>query len=307
MGTTSHVYGAAINTPDSTQSVFESAIRKIVEALARVLLKHGIQYPAFAEIAKQAFVTVATNEHGLREGRQASKSRVALLTGVNRRDVARVQKYMAEGGQPPVYNPLIQLTAHWIRDEAYLDENNEPLELEVLGPEPSLDSLRARACPDIPITAVIRELLKMGLIKSIDEDETRPGRVRLADRGYLPHESIPAKIDLMGSDVAALIQTIGWNIENPYLPQFQRKVSFNNLSEEGVLRLHQMAPDAIMELLVKFDGELGKYVEEDPNGGEFAGLGIYVFSESGRRTADDLAAERKKARRRKPAKSTEPT
>ena len=81
------------------------------------------------------------------------------------------------------------------------------------------------------------------------------------------------------TDVAALLNTIGWNIEQPAAPRFQRKVSFDHLTQAGVERLQAFAAESGMQLLKTLDAELVQHSTDE--GGEFAGLGIYVFSESG--------------------------
>jgi len=262
----------------NAQSRMQRSVERILRALARVLMRQGIDYAAFSDIAKRVFVSVATEEFGIRS-RPASKSRVALLTGINRREVARVQRLAERDAPMEVFNPALRLVSLWIRESAYRGDDGQPLELDVLGPEPSLEALRARACPDIPITAVTRELLQSGVARSADGDSTRPGRIALVTDAYVPREDVTAKLDLMGTDVAALLDTIGWNIDQPCAPRFQRKVSFNHLTQAGLRRLQTVAADSGMRLLKELDGELAQFTTD--TGGQFAGLGIYVFSEPG--------------------------
>ncbi len=271
------IMDAITNFDETVQHRVQRALERILRALARVLLRQGIDYGAFSEIAKRVFVSVATEEFGLRS-RPASKSRVALITGINRRDVARVQK--EAGSRTPLaqlYNPAFRLVSLWIREPGYVAENGQPIELPVLGEAPSLEALRSRVCPDVPITAVTRELLNSGVARSADGDPTRPGTIALQTEAYVPKEDITAKLDLMGIDVAALIETIGWNIEQPGNARFQRKVSFNNLTPAGVEKLHLMAAEAGMHLLRRLDNELAEHTISE--GGEFAGMGIYAFSQ----------------------------
>jgi len=50
----------------------------VLRPIARILLRYGIGFREFAEIAKSAFVDVATTEHGIR-GRPTNISRVAVV------------------------------------------------------------------------------------------------------------------------------------------------------------------------------------------------------------------------------------
>ena len=262
----------------TAQARMQGAVERVLRALARVLLRQGFDYAAFSELAKRVFISVASEEFGIRN-RPASKSRVALLTGINRRDVARVQRQVDADQPAQVFNPMLRLVALWIREPAYRTDAGLPRQLPVNGPAPSLEALRGRACPDIPITAVVRELLQSGVARSGDDDATRPGSLVLVTDAYVPREDVTAKLDLMGTDVAALLNTIGWNIEQPAAPRFQRKVSFDHLTQAGVERLQAFAAESGMQLLKTLDAELVQHSTDE--GGEFAGLGIYVFSESG--------------------------
>ena len=66
------------------------AILLVLRPLAKALLRVGVGYREFSEIAKIAFVQTATEEYGLR-GRPTNISRVAVMTGLTRKEVKRVR------------------------------------------------------------------------------------------------------------------------------------------------------------------------------------------------------------------------
>ena len=72
------------------------ALLVALKPIAKMLLRNGIGYREFAEIAKSAFVDVATSEYGLR-GRPTNISRVAVMTGVTRKEVRRIRDKIASG------------------------------------------------------------------------------------------------------------------------------------------------------------------------------------------------------------------
>ncbi len=256
------------------QSKIRRMLERILVALARILIRHNVGYPTFSEIAKKAFVDVATNEYGLRS-RPASKSRVSLLTGINRREVARVQALMERQPDNVLFNPVFRLVSQWIRDKRYLTERGEPLVIPVHGEAPSFESLRQESCHDVPQTAVLRELLSLGIAKYQDDEQMH---LQLLTPGYIPRNDATAKLELMGVDVAVLLNTIDGNIAGDGEPLFQRKVSFNDVSDDGVALLNALARSDGQQLLERLDQIIGEH--RDPDRGQFAGLGIYVFSES---------------------------
>jgi hypothetical protein len=55
--------------------------------LVRILLKNGVSFAEFAELLKNVFVDVAERDLGM-PGRRPSQARVAILTGLSRKEVA---------------------------------------------------------------------------------------------------------------------------------------------------------------------------------------------------------------------------
>ena len=259
---------------NASQSKLHRMLERILVALARILIRQNVGFATFSEIAKKAFVDVATKEYGLRS-RPASKSRVSLLTGINRREVARVQARTAEQPGNVLFNPVFRLVSQWIRDHRYVTAEGEPLVIPVHGEAPSFDALRNESCHDVPETAVLRELLSLGIATYEDDAHTR---LKLLTPGYIPRNDASAKLELMGVDVAVLLNTIDGNITGDEEPLFQRKVSFNDMSDAGVALLNALAREDGQRLLERLDQILGQHRE--PDGGQFAGLGIYVFSEN---------------------------
>ena len=75
---------------DKTQQIITRSVMKILRPLARILLKNGVSYGVFTDLARKAFVTVATDDYGTR-GRKASVSKVAILTGLSRKAVKQLR------------------------------------------------------------------------------------------------------------------------------------------------------------------------------------------------------------------------
>jgi hypothetical protein len=63
-----------------------------------MMLRSGIGYRQFAELAKLAFVQEAIGEKD-RRGRRTNLSRVAIRTGLSRKEVSRLQSQIAGPAQ----------------------------------------------------------------------------------------------------------------------------------------------------------------------------------------------------------------
>ena len=72
-----------------------AAYRVLMQPLVRILVRHGVSYNEFNEVLKSVFVEVAERDFGI-PGRKPSQSRVAILTGLTRKEVAK-QKAILDG------------------------------------------------------------------------------------------------------------------------------------------------------------------------------------------------------------------
>ena len=71
------------------QRALSGALEQLLRPLCRLLLRHSLPFNALADIAKRVYVNVAWTEFGL-PGKKPTASRVAVLTGLTRKDVHRL-------------------------------------------------------------------------------------------------------------------------------------------------------------------------------------------------------------------------
>lgn len=131
----------------------------------RLLLRAGIGWKEFAEISKQVFVEVSRQDYGL-QGRPTNSARVALMTGLSRREVGRIRKVLTGADSAPVPRPsrISEVLSAWHVDPGFLDSNGKPRVLSEDGDDGSLNALLDRYGGDTPRGALIKELLQLGLI-----------------------------------------------------------------------------------------------------------------------------------------------
>ena len=70
--------------------------RYLLLPVVRFLLKHGVTWSEFGELSKEAYVQVARDDYGI-QGRPTNNSRVAMMTGLSRREVAKVRDRLLDG------------------------------------------------------------------------------------------------------------------------------------------------------------------------------------------------------------------
>ena len=265
----------------STESRLTETIRlaalQILHALTKVLLRHGVSFHAFSDLAKQAYVDVS-REHFALPGRKPSISRVSVLTGLTRKDVQRLfaTPTTADGEASERHNRAARVVAGWVRDADFHGVDGMPRALPFDGPT-SFSEMVRRHSGDVPPRAVLDELQRVGTVKRDDA-----GNIQLLDRVYVPRRSDLGKLAILGSDVSFLIGTIDHNLQDPDTPRFQRKVMYDNLPVEAMAELQPLAARHAQELIELLDAWMAQH-DRDANpsvrgtGRVRAGVGVFYF------------------------------
>ncbi len=258
-----------------------AAVTTLLRPLVRILLRNGIPYRTFSDIAKRVYVEMATEEFGI-QGRKQSKSRVSILTGLSRKEVLRVMRLPAPDdlGAGARYNRAARVIAGWVRDPRFDDGSGNPSELPFEEGSSSFRELVKTYSGDATPRAVLDELLRVGTVERIPG-----GNIRLLERSYIPKRGEIDKIGILGVDTSDLIATIDHNIRQPDAPFFQRKVCYDNLPLEALPELEKITANRGQALLESLDGWMSAR-DRDINPGipgtgrKRAGIGIYFFQEN---------------------------
>ena len=143
---------------DQIQSRLLDAIAVLLRPLARLLLRSGITYRQFADVAKVAFLQEAYAETDSR-GRKPNASRVAARTGLSRKEIKKVidaesEHELSRVGVSDKAGPLAKVLYAWHTDAKFLDSNGDPLALPFEGEGASFSALVRSEAGDLPIGAV---------------------------------------------------------------------------------------------------------------------------------------------------------
>lgn len=274
-----HRYHAAMtHTP---HKALLRAIYKVLRPMVRLLMRHGVSYKTFADVARHVFVDVAEEDFAL-PGRKPSNARTAVLTGVNRKDIAKLKGRahpLSEAGSDSP-NPAARVITAWLNDERFRDDSGKPKSLLVedqpIRPD-SFTSLAKEYSSDVPVRALIDELLRIAAIKR-DGDE-----VTLLANAYVPITDVHENLRIFGTAAADLLKTMDHNMgrEAPG-PHLQRTVSYNNVSSEDLDEVRRRCRDEGEALLLKVNGWLSEYEQDEGSKANNAqtfrtGLGVYYI------------------------------
>lgn len=187
-----------------------NACRLALKPVVRLLLRCGITWKEFADLGKTVFVEVATAEFGIR-GRPTNMSRVAILTGINRAEVAR-QRALLEQDAPMVAtysSAATRVLSGWHQDAGYM-EGGEPVELPIQGAAPSFEDLCRRYGGTVPLTALLKELRSVGAV-----GDGTAGLLRALQRTYIPQALDPEKALIGGTLIGDLGNTVVYDLVAP--------------------------------------------------------------------------------------------
>src|SRR5262249_49498157 len=155
------------------------AAHGVLRPLVRILLRNGVPYGAFAEMARRVYAEVAQREFAL-PGKKQTVSRISTLTGLTRKEVTRIQS--EEPPRPAAREPHTRPargTGGGVGDRRYPARRGPPAELPMEGDARSFSALVREFSGDIPPRAMADELARVGAIEVLPE-----GRVRLLTRAY---------------------------------------------------------------------------------------------------------------------------
>ena len=263
-----------------TQALSDAA-RTILRPLVRVLLRNGIPFGAFADLARGVYIEVAEKEFAL-EGKRQTVSRISTLTGLTRKEVGRIQAAETPPAPPDAerYHRPARVIGGWVRSKAYHDRRGRPADLPMEGERASFSALVREFSGDIPPRAIADELLRVGAIEILPD-----GGVRLLTRAYIARGDQADKIGILGDDVADLIRTIDHNLTcPPDEAYFQRRVSYDNIPQEArptlkkaLSRRAQSCLEAMDRVLAAADRD--RSPASKGSGRLRTGVAIYYFEE----------------------------
>jgi hypothetical protein len=183
--------------------------RVLLRPIASLLLKCGMTWREFADVSKSVFVAVASRDYGL-NGRPTNVSRVSILTGVSRKEIARVRTLL-EHESTPLPNKTTDATrllSGWHQDPDFITPSGAPRVLPAEGSGASFATLWQRYGGDVPVTSMRKELERAGAVKTLPD-----GTLRAERRYFMPRSFDPQWILNAGSMLRDLGSGITHNLD----------------------------------------------------------------------------------------------
>jgi hypothetical protein len=227
------------------------AVLVCLRPFAKIMLRCGVSYAEFSEVAKTAYVDVATNEYGLR-GRPTNISRVAVMTGLTRKEIRRLRDVISKGSDALSLKttPLSNVLHYWLSDDEFLDESGRPAELPFAGEIGSFSSLVRKYAGDVPPGAMRTELRRVGCI-----EENKTGYVKFIQRQVIPADQEERIVLALLHTAYPLLENVAFNMakDNGKDSWPQLNVYTDALRKADLPRVRRIARDRFTEFAESFD------------------------------------------------------
>lgn len=267
---------------DNIQKQLLGAFLTVLKPVARILLRYGIGFREFSEIAKTAFVDVASSDFGLR-GRPTNISRVAVMTGLTRKEVRRLRDKISAGQDTVIVKPtpMWDILHYWHADNEFLDSSGRPAKLAFAGQSKSFSSLVRRYGGDIPPGAMRTELKRVGAI-----EEDGEGNLTILKRSFRPKGDHESLIALLVHGVYPLIATTCHNTDpNREGTTWAQRIAFSKaVNTDDVPKLKRIAGDRIASFAESIDDLFIAYetlneVETEEDDKTTLAVGVFYFED----------------------------
>lgn len=255
--------------------------------LVRLLVHHGITYPALAAALKRVFLDEAQRELR-RRGMPVTDSALTLLSGVHRRDVrtlTREPRAAAAAGSSdmPARSLAAEVVGRWMHERRFLDKGGHPKVLPRgkagAGERGTFDDLVEGVSRDVRPRAVLDELQRLGVA-----EEAEDGGVRLLAEGFAPKRGFDEMAALFAANVHDHAAAAVANLRGQ-ANFLEQAVFVDEIGEASVKQLSQAAAAAWKVAMRQVMGTARQRFDADRSlpadqRGQRARFGVYFFSEA---------------------------
>ena len=267
----------------SNQQRLLGAVRACLVPLARILVRSGISFRQFSEMAKAAFIDQSLAENDAR-GRTTNVSRIAVRTGLSRKEVSRIlrQSMVRKSSENEVgaatfhFHQAARILQLWHSDPRFIGNDGRPRDLLIEGSAESFVGLVRSAGGDVPPGAVKAELIAAGALSEIGD-----GHVRVLKRDYVPEDIGEELIVGLTLVVYPAIAGLAHNVEQHGQHTFMQRVAFSDrLIPAAAPLFRQVARKRSTDFVQSVDDWLSsnEVRSEGPAGaGDYVAVGVFYY------------------------------
>jgi hypothetical protein len=201
---------------DQLKETTIAALTRVIDPLVDLTFDAGITVREFSRLVRERAVRRAAIRVAKESGR-TSKSRVAIITGLPRSEVARILgaedlSTKRRLGQHPARKVL----AAWYDNPRFLRVNGDPAVLPIFGKRRSFERLVATYSGGIPVRAMLDQLTQINAV-----DVLSGQRVKAKSRVPIFTGLTSSAIAIIGERAGDLLETLKSNLRATTTPLFE--------------------------------------------------------------------------------------
>ena len=263
--------------PESRSEILVDSLRLMMRPLVRFAIRRAIKLQEFIECLKVVFLEVAKDEL-TRVGELPSSSRLSVMTGVHRRDVARIH---TEGGSfDRTPNIIGKIVGQWQNDRRFLGKERKPKLLSFEGVESDFFRLVRSVSSDMNPYTVLFEMERSGLAKRTDRG------LQLCANMFLSKGNVREALTLLAADLNDLHCAVEDNIERKGKElNLHIKTEYDNIIHDKLpeirawlLKRGSEIQCEVREYLSLFDKDINHKLSSHAGGARVA-VGCFSFCE----------------------------
>src|SRR5882757_8580599 len=192
-----------------------SALERVVDPLVYLVFDAGITVREFCRLIRERAVRSAATRVK-RESGHTSNSRVAIITGLARAEVARILNVEdVSADARPGQHPARRILAAWYDNRRFLGANGDPAVLPIFGKRRSFEQLVAMHSRGIPVRAMLDELTQIDAVERLEDQ-----RVKAKSRIPILTGMTDSAIAAIGERTRDLLETLTNNLRRTSKPLF---------------------------------------------------------------------------------------
>lgn len=251
-------------------------IKRILLPIVRFCIRRSVKFQEFIEIARHLYIQAA-EESLIRERHEPNVSRLAITTGLQRREVTRLwREGEAIKEQPSILHKIV---GQWEGDRRFRNKSGTPRPLTFKGTASEFSTLVQSVNKDLNVYTVLFELERLELVKK-EKD-----LLVLTSDTVVSQKDINRNTSLLGSDMEDLICAVEENtFEAPPILNHHVKTHYDNVTIEALPKIrtwllkhgakfHKQA----RAFISKYDKDLQPRLKSKPGKARVA-LGSFSFT-----------------------------
>lgn len=251
------------------------ALSLMFKPLVRLLIAQGVTHAEFSETAKDVYVEVALRD--FEDEDRVNKSRIAILTGLTRKEVKNViDRALSSGYKEKTYSRPSRVLTGWFSDPIFQGPYGIPLELPYESPDsdsPSFTQLVRLYSGDMAPRQMLNQLVESGSVLEVE------GRYKAVSRTFRHSKLSPELIQRLGSVGYRVFSSAAKNIDKDIAKRghFDRMVFADDGCTQEVIDLFdKYIRERGQSFLEEMDVWFSSRKEMNETGDERRGTGVYM-------------------------------